>query len=140
MILGIGIDVVKVERIQRILRRRGDRWVERVFSPEERRVAGEGPHRLRRLAARWAAKEAFAKALGTGLRGLRWRDIQVIQDPSGRPVLALRGTAAALARAAGVEHIHLSLSHDGEWALAQVVLEGPGRPAGRGGFAGNPGA
>ena len=124
MILGIGIDLVSVERVRRVVERRGARWLERVFSPAERRDAGEGPHRWRRLAARWAAKEAFAKALGTGVRGFRWRDIEVRRDTDGRPVLHLTGVAAERLRAAGVVRVHLSLSHDSEWAVAQVILEG----------------
>ncbi|GAB6877534.1 holo-ACP synthase [Thermaerobacter litoralis] len=131
MIVGAGIDLVQVERIEAILRRRGWRWAERVFSPEELAAAGSGPHRARRLAARWAAKEAFAKALGTGLRGFGWRDIRVRQDGAGRPWLEVSGRAAAMAEAAGVRRIHLSLSHDGQWAVAQVILEGEsgeGRP------------
>lgn len=124
MVLGIGIDLVKVERLQHVIQRRGERWVERVFSPGEREDAGEGPHRLRRLAARWAAKEAFAKALGTGVRGFRWREIEVRRGAGGRPVLHLSGAAAERARTAGVVRVHLSLSHDSDWAVAQVVLEG----------------
>lgn len=131
MIVGTGIDIVQVQRIEAILRRRGWRWAERVFSPDELAAAGVGPHRARRLAARWAAKEAFAKALGTGLRGLRWRDIRVRQDEGGRPWLEVAGRASALARAAGVQRIHLSLSHDGQWAVAQVILEGTGPGEGR---------
>ncbi|HEY8393459.1 MAG TPA: holo-ACP synthase [Thermaerobacter sp.] len=124
MIVGIGIDLVRVDRVRHVFERRGARWLDRVFSPAEQRDAGDGPHRWRRLAARWAAKEAFAKALGTGVRGLRWRDIEVRRDPSGRPVLHLAGAAAERARAAGVVSVHLSLSHDTEWAVAQVILEG----------------
>lgn len=142
MILGVGIDVVRVDRLERVLRRRGEPWVERVFSPAEREEAGTGPHRARRLAARWAAKEAFAKALGTGVRGFRWRDIEVRRDGNGRPTLHLHGGAAARARAAGVVRIHLSLSHDSEWAVAQVVLEGnldDRRPAGSRGVPSSPG-
>ncbi|PZN12473.1 MAG: 4'-phosphopantetheinyl transferase [Bacillota bacterium] len=132
MILGIGIDLVSVERIRGVVERRGARWLERVFSPAERQDAGTGPHRWRRLAARWAAKEAFAKALGTGVRGFRWRDIEVRRDADGRPVLHLTGAAAERLRAAGVVRVHLSLSHDSEWAVAQVILEGGdghGRPS-----------
>jgi holo-[acyl-carrier protein] synthase len=116
-IVGVGVDVVDVERFARSLERT-PRLAERLFTPDERAVA-----RPERLAARFAVKEALAKALGAP-SGLGWHDAEVVSDEGGRPWLKLRGTVAEAARACSADAWHVSLSHDGGIATAFVVLEG----------------
>ncbi|WP_433329281.1 holo-ACP synthase [Spirillospora sp. CA-294931] len=116
MIVGVGIDVVDVERFGRSLERTPGLRV-RLFTEVEREMA------VRSLAARFAAKEALAKALGAP-GGLLWTDAEVRREPSGRPVLHVAGTVAAAAAERGVENWHISLSHDGGIATAVVIAEG----------------
>ncbi len=121
MIRGVGIDVVEVGRVGRALERHGERFVRRVFRPSE---VGS-PVSPRSLAARFAAKEAVFKALGTGLSGgLRWTDVEVVARAGGAPGLRLHGRAWEAALALGVTRTHLSLTHDGGVAAAVVILEG----------------
>ncbi|HEX6989842.1 MAG TPA: holo-ACP synthase [Bacillota bacterium] len=128
MIIGIGVDLVAVDRIARVVGRRGERFLSRVFTPAELAACPPGEQYARRLAARFAAKEAVLKALGTGLAaGIRWREIEVQRPARGRPAITLHGRAAQHAAALGVARLHLSLSHDGPFAAAFVVAEG-GRP------------
>ena len=123
MILGLGIDVCPVERIQGIIERHGAVFTERVFTAGERAHAGSGVVRAERLAARWAAKEAAIKALGAP-PGTKWHDLEVVNDDDGAPSLALRGAAAERAAALGTSRTWISLSHAGGVAVAVVVLEG----------------
>lgn len=116
MIIGVGIDVVDIARFSHTLTR-SPRLLERLFAAEERDL------RLPSLAARFAAKEALAKALGAPV-GLRWTDATVVRDDDGRPALHVQGTVAARTAALGVEHLHLSLSHDAGIASAMVIAEG----------------
>jgi holo-[acyl-carrier protein] synthase len=116
VIVGVGIDVVDVERFAAILRRRPG-LVVRLFTPAERGLP------VASLAARFAAKESVAKALGAP-SGLVWHDCEVLTAPSGQPSLALRGTVAAAADRAGVRSWHVSMSHDAGIASAVVVAEG----------------
>jgi holo-[acyl-carrier protein] synthase len=125
VILGLGIDVCPVERIQGIIERHGAIFTDRVFTAIERDHAGEGVVRAERLAARWAAKEAAIKALGAP-PGLRWHDLEVVNDDAGAPALELRGSAAERAAALGTAQVWISLSHAGGVALAVVILEGKG--------------
>lgn len=119
MIVGIGVDVCAVDRFTAALRRTPG-LAERLFTPIERgRVSG----RPESLAARFAAKEALAKALG-GPPGLAWHDAEVRSDEAGRPQILLRGSVRAAADTRGVRVAHLSLSHDGGLAAAFVILEG----------------
>jgi holo-[acyl-carrier protein] synthase len=115
MIVGIGIDVVDVARFEASLERTAG-MAERLFTPGEREL------RIASLAARFAAKEALAKALGAP-GGLRWHDAEVTNEPSGRPLLTVKGTVAARAAELGVANFHLSLSHDAGIASAVVVAE-----------------
>ena len=115
MIVGIGTDLVEVARLEAALERTPT-LRDRLFTPAEATLP------LESLAARFAAKEALAKALGAP-EGLAWHDAEVVVDPDGRPRLELRGSVAAAASAAGVESVHVSLSHDGGFASAFVVLE-----------------
>ena len=124
MVCGIGVDLIEVERIGRARRRWGGRFLERVFTEAELSVCIGSAVCDRRLAARFAAKEATLKALGTGLaKGARWREIEVRNGERGAPVLRLSGTAADRARAVGANRTFLSLSHIASAAVAFVVLE-----------------
>jgi holo-[acyl-carrier protein] synthase len=125
MIVGVGIDLVEIARVEAVIQRRGDRFVERVFTPVE--IAYCRSHRASsdRFAARFAAKEAAMKALGTGWRaGIRWRDFEVRNAASGQPELLLTGRAREVFWALGGERILLSLSHAEAYAVAQVIIEG----------------
>ncbi len=122
MIAGIGVDIIEVARIEQALTRRPERFLRRVFTPGEIEDCWPSQtQRYRRLAARYAAKEAALKALGTGLRNLNWTEIEVVRDRLGKPSLRLTGRAAELAAELGVTALHLSLSHCKEYAIAQVV-------------------
>lgn len=120
--IGIGIDAVDVDRFRRVLARR-NRLAQRLFTDAERAYAARAVDPTERLAARFAAKEAVMKVLGVGIGGVRFQDIEVIKDPTGRPDLALRGRAEELARAAGASRWHVSLTHTGVTAAAVVVAE-----------------
>ena len=124
MITGIGIDVVQNERIQNSIQRFGDRFLNRIYTEGEieycSKCAQPGIH----YAARFAAKEAAFKALGTGwAAGVKWRDVEVVRLPSGKPELHLHGEALARATAAGATRFHVSLTHDQLVSCAVVVLE-----------------
>lgn len=125
MILGLGTDIVAIERIADLVARYGDRFVDRCFSPAEKDLAaGRGAGRNATLAARWAAKEAFLKALGGDVRTIPYRDVEVVRDPRGPVALALYGRAEAALAERGGARVHLSLSHERTHALAVVVIEG----------------
>jgi holo-[acyl-carrier protein] synthase len=124
MIYGIGTDIVAVERFQRFIDSGNTAIIERLFTPAERTRCEKRKDAASCLAARFAAKEAFLKALGTGLRdGLSWLDMEVSNDALEKPELNLSGTAADLFQRQGLMRVHLSLSHDGGNAVAMVVLE-----------------
>lgn len=119
------MDLVQIGRVHELLERKGERALRRLFTPAEtaRCLGARSPRES--FAARFAAKEAFFKALGTGWgRGGAWTEVEVVSAPSGAPSLRLHGTAAALAGAAGVRRVHLALTHTGDLAAAYVVLEG----------------
>ena len=124
MIVGTGVDITEVSRIQRAWERFGERFLKRVFTPAEVRYCTSKRNTAERLAARFAAKEAGMKAIGTGLRrGVRWQDVEVMRQPGGRPSLRFSGRAAEIAAALGCRRTHLSLSHTPEQAIAFVILE-----------------
>ncbi len=124
MVCGIGVDIVRISRFESVLRRWAKRFQERVFTEEEVASSLKKSHSAASLAARFAAKEAFMKSLGTGWRGgVRWRDIEVITDPTGRPGICLHGKVKDLFENRGLRHSHLSLSHEGDYSVAMVVLE-----------------
>ncbi|WP_043526631.1 holo-ACP synthase [Litchfieldella xinjiangensis] len=124
MIVGIGTDLARVARFADAMARHGDRFPRRILGEIEYARFMEHPAPSAFLAKRFAAKEAFVKALGLGLRqGMRWTDIQVSNDTLGRPSLMLTGEADRLAQRAGVARVHLSLSDEEEFACAFVVLE-----------------
>ncbi|MFQ5858345.1 MAG: holo-ACP synthase [Anaerolineae bacterium] len=116
--LVVGVDLVEIRRIENALGRHGDRFLERVFTAAEcDHCAG----RVEALAARWAAKEAVAKALGTGVGDVRWREIEIWCDDRGKPHIRLHGAASRLAVALGITELSVSLAHEGEYAIAFVV-------------------
>lgn len=124
MIVGTGVDITDVARIQAAVDRFGQRFLERVFTPDEIRYCVSKANMAERLAARFAAKEAGMKAIGTGLRhGITWHDVEVIRVPGQRPQLRYSGKAAEFARSLGCKRTHLSLSHTAEQAIAHVILE-----------------
>lgn len=124
MIYGIGVDIVAIERFQRFIDAGNSAVIDRLFTPEERVHCGSRKDGASCLAARFAAKEAFLKALGSGLRnGISWLDMEVSNNALGKPELTLSGAAAGQFQAAGLSGMHLSLSHDGGNAVAMVVLE-----------------
>lgn len=124
MIVGTGIDIVEVSRVEAAIARFGRRFLERVFTEAEIRYCESKANRMERYAARFAAKEAGMKALGTGWSGgVTWRGLEVSREPGGRPTLALRGRAAQHAARLGVKRISLSVSHIATQAVAQVILE-----------------
>jgi holo-[acyl-carrier protein] synthase len=125
MIVGIGTDIISVTRLAQMCEKHGHRFTDRVFTAAEQETAGAGPGVYERLAARFAAKEAVMKALGTGwARGVNFLDIEVVTEPSGRPTIRLTGEARARADRKGASQMHLSLSHEREHAIAFVILEG----------------
>jgi holo-[acyl-carrier protein] synthase len=125
MIIGSGIDVVEIERIQHSVDRFGARFLDRVYTTGEQLYCLRKRNSAESLAARFAAKEAAAKALGTGISsGVSWLEIEVIREPGGRPSLRFDGRAADWARRLGVVHSALSLTHSAGLAVASVILEG----------------
>ena len=124
MIVGSGVDLCEVPRIEGAITRHGRRFIQRVFTEREIAYAESKANRYERYAARFAAKEAGMKALGTGWRGgIAWRDFEVANLNSGRPTLRLHGKAAELAEKLGVRGIALSITHTAGQALAMVILE-----------------
>jgi holo-[acyl-carrier protein] synthase len=124
VIVGSGVDLCEVDRIRKAVESsHGQRFVERVFTPGEIVYATRKASVYQRYAARFAAKEAAMKALGTGWHGVAWRDFEVVNLPSGRPTLVLHGEAFAIAAKMGVKYIALSLTHTSEQAMAMVILE-----------------
>ena len=124
MIVGTGIDIAEVPRIRQSIERFGGRFLERIYTASEIRYCDSKANRAERYAARFAAKEAAMKALGTGWsHGVRWRDCEVVRLPGGRPSISFHGKAAEVAAKLGVKHAALSLSHTVEQAIAQVILE-----------------
>ncbi|UCF81618.1 MAG: holo-ACP synthase [Acidobacteriota bacterium] len=120
---GLGVDVVDMERFEALLRRRGTAFLKRVFTEREIRYCRARRHSAQHFAARWAAKEAFFKALGTGRgKGVAFRDVEILRNTSGAPALRLGGKARALAERARVLQTLVSLSHTDRVAAAGVVL------------------
>jgi holo-[acyl-carrier protein] synthase len=122
-ILRTGVDLVEIERLESTLARHGARFLQRVFTPQELAEVGENHASL---AARFAAKEAVAKALGTGIGPVAWREIEVLRGPARQPVLHLHGAAERLAQELGLQTWSVSLSHSQAHAIAVVVAAGGG--------------
>lgn len=124
MIVGTGIDIAEVNRIEQALARWGRRFIERIYTPAEIRYVERKANRSERYAARFAAKEAGMKAIGTGWRrGVRWQDFEVTNLPTGKPTLRLHGRAEEFAAELGVKSISLSLTHTAQQGMAFVILE-----------------
>jgi holo-[acyl-carrier protein] synthase len=124
MIVGTGIDITEVPRIRDVIERHGERFLKRIFTAGEIQYCESKANRVERYAARFAAKEAGMKAIGTGWNhGVRWRDLEVARKPGGRPILLLHGKAAEFAAKLGATNIALSLTHTEAEAMAQVILE-----------------
>jgi holo-[acyl-carrier protein] synthase len=124
VIVGTGVDLAEVDRIQQSIERYGERFLHRIFTDAEIAYVQRKANKYERYAARFAAKEAGMKALGTGWRrGIQWKDFEVANLPSGRPTLRLHGHAERLAAEMGVTGIHLSLTHTAKDALAYVIFE-----------------
>lgn len=117
-----GIDVVEISRIAALVDAHGERFLARVFTPEERAHAEGKRNASQHLAARFAVKEAVMKVLGTGWsNGIAWTDIEVVRQPTGRPVLRLYGRASEIARGLGIASWHVSITHTQELAMASVI-------------------
>src|SRR5258708_15445548 len=124
MIIGTGIDIAEVPRIREAIERHGQRFLNRVFTEGEIQYCESKANRVERYAARFAAKEAAMKALGTGWnRGVRWRDIEVFRQPGSRPTIKFYGKAAEFAARLNAKNVSLSLAHTPEQAIASVILE-----------------
>ena len=124
MIVGTGVDIAEVDRIGDAIERYGNRFLERIYTEAEIAYVERKANRHERYAARFAAKEAGMKAIGTGWRrGVRWKDFEVINLPSGRPTLKLHGVAAKFAEGLQVRNIALSLTHTALQGMAIVILE-----------------
>jgi holo-[acyl-carrier protein] synthase len=124
MIVGTGVDLCEVARIRASIERFGSRFTERIYTPAEIAYVERKANRFERYAARFAAKEAGMKAIGTGWkRGVTWHDFEVANLPSGKPTLKLHGVAAEVANRLNVRQVSLSLTHTAELGMAHVILE-----------------
>lgn len=125
VIIGMGVDLAEVGRIQRAIERHGEPFLRRVYTAAEREYCERFKNKYERFAGRFAAKEAAMKALGTGWRrGVRWVDFEVVRELGGRPTIRLDGEARKIAEELGVKRIALSITHTEVQALAQVIFEG----------------
>ena len=124
LIVGLGVDIAEVGRVQAAIERYGETFLRRVFTAKEREYCERFKNKFERYAGRFAAKEAGMKALGTGWsRGVRWVDVEVVREKGGRPTIKLYGEAEQIAKRLGVKGIALSITHTAEQALAQVIFE-----------------
>lgn len=124
MIVGIGIDIIEIDRIRSIYQRHKERFANRILTSAEQAYVFQHADPGARLAGRWAAKEAALKALGTGLaQGIRWRDVEILPDENGKPILTFHARAAELAAELSAKCFHVSITHDQTSAFAQVILE-----------------
>ena len=125
LVIGCGIDLVKIERIEKIIMRWGDNFVFKIFTPLEREYCEKKKgNKFQSYAGKFAAKEALLKALGLGLRGANWKEIEVTNNQLGQPIISTSGKLKNIALAKGVNKYFISISHTKEYAIAQVVLEG----------------
>ena len=124
MVSGIGIDMVRNSRIENLVGRWGEKFLRKVFTDDELAQNGNGRNRNISYAANYAVKEAFVKALGTGFRrGIKFHNIAVMRDELGKPFIELRGSTKEIAEQRGLTRIHTTISHDGEYSVAVVILE-----------------
>jgi holo-[acyl-carrier protein] synthase len=126
-ILGVGTDIVECLRIAQMIERHGELFIGRVYTPHEIDYCSSRKAATQHYAGRWAAKEAVLKALGTGwVRGITWRDVEVRNDPSGRPTIALAGGAREVCEKHGIAEMLISISHCRSHATATAIALGPG--------------
>ena len=131
MILGTGVDIVNVARIRAGVERHGERFLDKIFTAAETDYCFPRARKYEHLAARFAAKEAVLKALGTGAgKEAGLGEIEVVRDARGKPSVCLHGRTAQFAEKIGVCRIHLSLAHENEFAVAHVIIEGAGQLSG----------
>jgi holo-[acyl-carrier protein] synthase len=124
MIIGTGVDIAETSRIEKALERHGERFSKRIYTRAEIAYCEKFKNKAERYAARFAAKEAAFKALGTGWgNGVRWLDVEIAHQPSGKPELLLTGRAQELAREMGVTRTEVSISHADQYVVAQVIFE-----------------
>jgi holo-[acyl-carrier protein] synthase len=124
MIFGIGIDLVHIKRMAKAIDRWGNRLLDRVFTPSEQELCLKRVNPVSAFAMRFAAKEAFSKALGTGMKkGVRWLDIEVYNTPEGRPMIRLKGKSKEICMKNNIREVHLSLSDEKDYGIAMVILE-----------------
>ena len=125
MVVGIGLDLAEVDRIEAAIAKHGERFLTRVYTEAERKYCESKPNKFERFAGRFAAKEAAMKAIGTGWkRGVAWREFEVMRAPSGQPIMMFHGKAAEIAHALGVKKALVTITHSEKSAIAQVLLEG----------------
>jgi holo-[acyl-carrier protein] synthase len=130
---GIGVDLALITRIRQVMERWDERFLRRVFTDDEIAYCQRRRDPVQHLAARFAAKEATLKALGTGLSmGVRWRELEVRRERGQAPTMVLSGRCRTIARAKGGDHVLLSLTHDGDYAMAQAMLIGADADDGKG--------
>ena len=125
-VVGLGVDIVEVERIERAITRWGEAFIRRIYTPREIERSAAPVVVSARLAARFAAKEAVMKALGVGWCALAWREIEIANDHQGRPMVRLHGAALQIARSRGVVEVQVALSHTHDHAVANAVALGKG--------------
>lgn len=124
MIVGTGVDLAEVPRIKASIERYGEKFIKRIYTAAEIAYVERKANKFERYAARFAAKEAGMKAIGTGWRrGVRWQDFEVANLPSGKPTLRFHGVAARFVAALGVKNVSLSITHTAELGMAHVILE-----------------
>jgi len=125
VIVGLGIDIIEIKKLRDALDRHGNRLKDRTFTKTEIRYCDKHANKFQHYAARFAAKEAFFKALGTGWsQGVGWHDVEVCNHPTGKPQLLLSGKAYSIATQLGATRFWVSLSHSDQYAVAEVILEG----------------
>jgi holo-[acyl-carrier protein] synthase len=117
-LFSVGVDIIEIERIEATLRRHGQRFLQRVYTPMEQAYCRG---RVPELAVRFAAKEAVSKALGTGMRGIAWKEMEILGDKRGKPLVRLHGRAKARAEELGLSEFAISLSHSQDYAVAFVM-------------------
>ena len=124
MIVGTGVDLAEVPRIKASIERYGEKFIRRIYTPAEIAYVERKANKFERYAARFAAKEAGMKAIGTGWRrGVTWQDFEVVNMPSGKPTLLFHGVAAGFADKLGVKNVSLSITHTAELGMAHLILE-----------------
>ncbi len=124
LVKGVGIDLIRIKRIARVYRRRPERFLKKIFTPQEIELIMKKGNPLPSIAARFAAKEAVAKALGCGIGVVRWCELEIIPGKRGKPRVILNGSAARWAEDSGIQGVEVSMSHDGPYAIAKAVAYG----------------